>query len=627
MPKGNRKLLIAIYIGVAIYVLPMFPHNSSANELTRWATAASIVERGTFDMAWTASLIGPNVDTARVGSNVYSNKAPGTAILAVPFYAAARIFVGPPDASNIRFTWFVMRLAISTLPLLILALWLYRGADTFSLAALLFASPLFIYSLLFFSHLLAAVAVYFAFRLLYDDARARNRSLIAGALAGLAVVCEFPAIFPIVVFAIGILFMDKDERFARLGYFVLGGTPLAILLLAYNYSLFGSPFSMSYAHESFPEWAEVANTGVFGIGFPKISNVFLLLFSPSRGLFFFAPVLILGLVGFLSPEVRSTLRHRVKFIAILFTVLLMSGHGAAHGGWAFGPRYLVLIVPLLLDSLFDEGSDLSKLWHGAAFVVSFVFCTLPILTFPFAPPEFSSPHNDFWLPLLIHEGWYVPNLANVVGVPSGLLSTIPILAAFWFVVYLVAQRGEGRRRFKIGLGIGVLIAALYFALPLQSGEDAFRRATVAERFFRPGDRLSAFEESATSRKDRETLARINDYKWNIADTRSYAPDGFPYEKGRDLSSSPTALMRDAIELQKRGNVQAAELALRQGKDKFPFAACEFGTNLAVIYYTSGRKSEAMRELESVQALVFPWSRPDCTRSRQLLDELNSESIH
>ena len=67
MAKDKRWLLIAIYFGIAVYLLPMFPHGGSANELTRWATAASIVEKGSFDIAWTEPLIGPNVDTARVG--------------------------------------------------------------------------------------------------------------------------------------------------------------------------------------------------------------------------------------------------------------------------------------------------------------------------------------------------------------------------------------------------------------------------------------------------------------------------------------------------------------------------------------------------------------------------------
>lgn len=620
--------MIAVYVGIAIYVLPMFPHGGSANELTRWATAASIVETGSFDIAWTESLIGPNIDTARVGANLYSNKAPGTAIAAVPIYAATRLFIGPPDASNIRISWFAMRFAISTLALAILALWLFRkNAGELSLATLLFASPLFVYSLLFFSHVFVAVAIYFVFRLLYDaESGSRRRFLLAGALSGLAVISEFPAVFAIVVFAAGILFMDRGERDARIGFFILGGLPFAIFLLIYNYSLFGSPFSMSYAHETFPEWAEVANTGAFGIGFPTLSNLFLILFSPSRGLFFFAPVLALGVVGFFTSKDRATLRHRVKVAAVLVTVLVISGHGAAHGGWAFGPRYLVLIVPLLLDSFFEgEFDSHSNLGLGILFGVSFVFCTLPIFTFPFAPPEFSTPHNDFWIPLLMQEGWYVPNLLNVLGAPSSVWTIVPAVVALAGVVYLVTISVRQPRRFVIGLAIGSAMLVLYAVLPLQSDEDAFRRATIAERFFRPADRLEAFEREASESRATATLRQILDARWNIADTRSYAPDGFPYDKERDAPPSPTRLMNQAVELQNRGQIETAESALRTGKAIFPFAACEFGTNLAALYYTAGRKADALAELESVQPLVFPWSRPRCTRSRQLLGELKREA--
>ena len=254
----------------------MFPHGGSANEMTRWATAVSLVERGTFEISETEELIGKNIDTARVGDFTYSNKAPGTAILAAPFYALTKIFIGAPDASNIRISWFVMRFAVGTLPLFLLAFWLYRReADAFSLAVLLFATPLFVYSLLFFSHVLVAVLIYFAFRLLYDKEFTTKRNcLLAGFLSGFAVISEFPAVFAVIVFGIGLFFTDKRERNNRVLSYAIGGLPFLIFLLVYNNALFGSPFSFSYAHESFPEWAEVAGQGVFGIGIPSLSNFF-----------------------------------------------------------------------------------------------------------------------------------------------------------------------------------------------------------------------------------------------------------------------------------------------------------------------------------------------------------------
>ena len=95
--KNNRLAILSIYFFLAIYLLPMFPHGGSANELTRWATVVSLVEHGTFEISATEDLIGKNVDTAKVGEFTYSNKAPGTAILAAPFYYLTKIFIGAPE--------------------------------------------------------------------------------------------------------------------------------------------------------------------------------------------------------------------------------------------------------------------------------------------------------------------------------------------------------------------------------------------------------------------------------------------------------------------------------------------------------------------------------------------------
>lgn len=605
----------------------MFPHGGSANELTRWATAASLVEKSSFEISWTEDLIGRNVDTARVGDKTYSNKPPGTALLAAPLYALTRLFTGAPDASNIRISWFVMRLFLSTFPLLLLGFWLYsRDSDEISLAALLFATPLFVYSLLFFSHVLVAVLLYFAFRLLYDTERIFLRNCIAaGALCGFAVTCEFPAIVPVLVFAIGLFFADKrnESRWQNVFVFALGGLPFAAFLLIYNYSIFGSPFALSYAYESFPEWAEVAGQGVFGIGFPTLSNIYLLLFSPSRGLFFFAPVLLLPLVAFFTSRERKTWRHRVKIAAIIVSILVLCGHGAAHGGWAFGARYLVFILPLMLDSFFDgEIFEFSNVWQGALFTISFLLCTIPILTFPFAPPEFKYPHNNFWGKFLFRENWFTPNLANVFGMQSSVWTILPVLIALVAVLIILRRYARRPSRFTAGMFAGLIMVGVYLALPnLDSAENEFRRATIAERYYKPANRLEIYKASTNL----QTLQRVNNFEWTIADIRASAPNDFPYLATRDFRRSPSAELRKVQELQKQGKMAEAEAILQKGKEDFPFARCEFATNLAVIYYTTDRKDAALQELESVQTSVNPASRPDCLRSQFLLGSLYREA--
>jgi hypothetical protein len=607
----------------------MFPHGGSANELTRWATAASLVEKGSFEISWTEPLIGPNVDTAKVGDRVYSNKAPGTAILAVPAYAIVRPFIGQPDASNIRISWFAMRFLISTLPLFLLALWLFaRETDELSLATLLFATPLFVYSLLFFSHVFVAVVLYLAFRIIYDQRYIMPwHAFVSGLLCGLSVISEFPAVFPVAVFGAGLLFSDRRERFKRLLYFAIGGLPFVILLAWYNYALFGSPLSMSYAHESFPEWAGVASQGAFGIGWPTPFNFYLLLFSPSRGLLFTAPILVFSIITFFLSRERNTLRNGVKIFAVIITVIFLSGHGAAHGGWAFGPRYLILLVPLLLDSFFDgETYEMSNLWQGFLFGISIILCVLPALTFPFAPPEFAYPHRDFWMRLLVEEHWFVPNLANVISGSSSVWTMIPVFLAFMLAVYIVFRSMRRQQRFLIGLAAALVAVTIYFFVPFSSDDDEgiFRRATIAERFFKPGDRLRPFETAAANTRDFRALSQFRQAEWTIAEARAFAPDDFPYLPAVSLSPSPTDQLNEAVRLQASGDTGAAEQILRNGIERYPFAKCELATDLAIIYYTTDRRDQALSELEEIQPLVDKAATPGCIKSQFLLGALYGE---
>lgn len=475
-----------IYIALAIYLLPMFPHGGSANELTDWATAASLIEKGSFNIAWAEDLIGKNTDSVKVDEKVYSKKNPGTAVLSTPFYALTRLFVGAPDASNIRISWFVMRFFISTVPLFLLAFWLYkREADEFSLAALLFATPLFIYSLVLYSNVLVAVTIYFAFRLLFDERfTLRRNALAAGFLSGLAVINEFSAIFPTIIFGIGLFFTDRRERNSRIYFYILGGLPFLIALMIYNYALFGSIFSMFYAYQSVPESAEIVGQNTSVIGFPSLSNIYLLLFSPARGLFFYSPILIFSVITFFSSKERRTLRHRVKISAIAVSILFVCGQ--THNDWMLGARHLIFIIPLMLDTFFDgEIYDFSNIWQGFLFGLSFLFCTVPTLTFPFAPPEFQFPHNDFFGSLLLYEMWLTPNLLNSFSILGNVWTIIPAVFLFVLALYFVYENARRPKRFALGLLFAAIIFAIYSFLPnLDNKDKESRRAEIVERYLK-----------------------------------------------------------------------------------------------------------------------------------------------
>jgi tetratricopeptide (TPR) repeat protein len=299
-----------------------------------------------------------------------------------------------------------------------------------------------------------------------------------------------------------------------------------------------------------------------------------------------------------------------------------------RGAWglAMGARYLIFVLPLLLDSFFGgEADDFSNIWQGFLFTLSLWLCTIPALTFPFAPPEFRFPHANFWRPLLVNEHWFTPTLANVFGWPSTILAIAPVLGVLLIAICTVCLQARRPERFAVGILAGFIGVGIYSFLPnLDEGEAQFRRATIAERFFKPANRLLEVRRNAKARNDWQTLQKINAFEWTIADARASAPDDFPYLEVRELTKSPSLQMKKAALLQQQGKTAEAEAILQSGKSEFPFARCEFSTGLAVVYYATKRKEGALTELKDIQPLVDQASGAECLRSQFLLGSLYQE---
>src|SRR5947207_15693620 len=101
--QRSTFLVILLYAALALVVIPVFPHFLSPNELTRWALVVSVVENHTIEVSRAAAILGPRFeDLAVVDGRVYSNKAPGAALVAAPGYLMVRPFIGPPSRQNLR---------------------------------------------------------------------------------------------------------------------------------------------------------------------------------------------------------------------------------------------------------------------------------------------------------------------------------------------------------------------------------------------------------------------------------------------------------------------------------------------------------------------------------------------
>lgn len=477
---AGTRTVAGAFVLLALLVLPVYPHFVSPNETTRWALAAAAVEEKTLEVTRTAGILGPRMeDVAEVGGRLYSNKAPGTALAALPGYVAVRPFAGPPSPSSLRPSLTAMRLAGATLPVLLLAVLFARlvpeAGRREALFALLFATPLLPYSLLLFSHALVAACLFGAWAALFGpapEAARFRRDVAAGALLGLAVLSEYPAAAPALALA-AVAAWGAPRRLAPIA---LGGLPFAVLLGAYNAVCFGSPFRLSSGLERDPAFRELAKSGLFGVSLPDPAILLRLLLDPSKGLLVFTPLLLLLPAGLVAARRRLPARAFVALLAAPAAILLTyGGYPNWHGGFTVGARYLVGALPFLVFPLaFLRWGAVASLLAGA----STAAVSLTTLVFPFVPPGFPLPWGSFAAPLLA-EGLVAPSLLHLVWKP--LAVAVPFA-----LVLAAASAAAGRRRllpFLAGAllwtGAGLLLPRVAPLPPLL----VVQRGYVAEVYF------------------------------------------------------------------------------------------------------------------------------------------------
>lgn len=474
MDRRNSGLfLLAIYFILAIYLLPLFPNSGSAEELTRWATTVSLVENNSLEISWAKDLIGGEFSdvTKTPDDKIYSNKSPGITLLSAPFYAITRVIIGKPTKENVCTSWFILRFILCSLPLFLLAFWLYSyEVDAYSICILLFATPLFPYSLLYYSHVLVAVLIYLAFRFIYDTRRVLpERCFWAGILVGFCLLCEFTAVIPLILFGFGINFTEPIDRIRRVIFYIAGFAPFIFILAVYHQIMFGSPFAFLTHYE---------------LAYPTLSSLYQFLVSPSHGLLFFSPVLIFALFAFLDSEHGGFIRHRIKVITVLITFIATIGFAEKYNGESIGARHLIIIIPLMLDSFFDgDIEDYPSIFRGFLFAISFLLCTIPMLTYLFAPNELQFPHNSFWQPLLSDTNWFTLTIVNTFGVINNIWTILPAMILLLLAIFFVWRDAKFPFRFAVGLLTGILVVGSYmFLLDLEKEKAKPVRETIIQKY-------------------------------------------------------------------------------------------------------------------------------------------------
>jgi hypothetical protein len=193
-----------------------------------------------------------------------------------------------------------------------------------------------------------------------------RRSIRSVSLAGLAyslAIASRPTAGLFWLAAIGALLLERRpwrQRFVTAAWFAAAGLPVILFCCAYNLYWYSSLLGGYLGAPLDLVWNSVLK-GAAG-----------LLFSPNRGLFIFMPITLLGIVGLLRSFRRVREEPHVPMLAIAATLhfLLVSVFPYWHGGWAFGPRYLVDVLPILA---LGAGLELPRLGRDARAAVAIVF--------------------------------------------------------------------------------------------------------------------------------------------------------------------------------------------------------------------------------------------------------------
>ena len=499
-----------------LVVVNVWPRFGSPNERARAYQAIAVATRGTLEISPELDRFGAMEDVATFGGRRFPNKAPGLLPLVVPGALLAHRLARRPGA-ELALTLVLGRLLAASLPFALTVLLLARATvpryprgGPLAVAAYALATPALAASLLLFSHALAACLLLAAFLLLFEPERPGWRAAaLAGVLLAWAATCEYSAALPG-----GIVALAALPRLRMRGVLAMlaGGAVPTALLAAYNRACFGSPLSVSSAHETYGTFAGLAQEGFLGISLPTLSGLGGLLLSSTRGLFVWAPLAAFAIpAAFVRAQWPSSRGGRVALWAAPLALLLaMSGYPNWHGGWFPGPRYLLPALPfafllvacwaelVLADPRGRVLAGVAALWGAAA--------VWPCLaSFPFPPEDVPLPTLTL-APGLLAEGIRVPSwLPGALALPVLAVLTVATCAV---LLAVVTPSGRWAERAAVVVALVALLGAARLVRYPATWQASLERAVIHDVYAggSPGalEKLAPRADSLLRRRQVET---------------------------------------------------------------------------------------------------------------------------
>ena len=463
--------LTGVLVLIACYGY-FLPRVENVNSTSRMNLVYAIADQGTIRID---DYHKNTIDKAFFEGHYYTEKSIGPSLVALPVYVAFRevaVRTGltePPETYTpgggytLRYhamaltavsfiTVSVPSAAAATLLFFFARRWVRPPAALAAMLVYGLGTLAFPYSSQFYSHQMAASAMFAAFFLLWRVVKEEGRpreAWLAGSLVGLAVITEYITIVLALLLLVWTVYHQR--RLGTAARVSVSALPWGLVAAAYHLAAFGTPLPVGYTHAV--HFADVHAQGFMGLTTPTWTALYGITLSPYRGLLFLSPVLVLSLLG-LCLMWRAGQRSVVVLVAVWSASLVLynASYVVWDGGYAIGPRHLVPMLPFacvpLAWALERASSHLAlrvTAWAlGAVSVLGVWLQTVGGWDFP--PDTIERPLTQYSLPRFL-EGDLALNLGMALGL-EGHASLLPwaiVVAALLVVTPRIVARAQRDR--------------------------------------------------------------------------------------------------------------------------------------------------------------------------------------
>jgi hypothetical protein len=390
----------------------------SANDRSRWAGAAALVETGSFEIETIAKRKGwDTIDkVAHIGkdgkAHFYSSKPPILSVLLAGIVWCVQTVSGTTLAAN---PFYVGRISIAIVNLTLLLIFFVamrrlteawctnESSRLFVMAAATFGTLVTPFGVTINNHLPAVAAVAVSFWALleiwYEDDVRPHMFLLAGGAAAIAAACELPAL-GYLVSVIVVLFLASPTR--ALGLAIPAVSVVAAMFFVPNYVAHDS-LRPPYAHRAEGEdyqgdnwynypnsyWLDGNRKGV-DEGEDNISDYLVNVVIGHHGILSLTPIWFFGIWGvglFVFERKQWAIALAIvgmTAMCLIFYVFLRPPIDRNYGGVCCGLRWMLWLVPLWLTSLIPAvdyfvASRVGRISLGLALAVSIFSATYPAM--------------------------------------------------------------------------------------------------------------------------------------------------------------------------------------------------------------------------------------------------------